>query len=215
MKKKFLSLMMAAAVVATTSVSAFAAGNEDKSVDIPEGEGKKVNVKITGNVEDQDGGVLPGTVSVTVPTAAVFNVNAKSGNVSSGKMTITNHSDKKVLVYASDFIDTTGNSQIELKKEDQVTKTSQRGEVALKLTGGTKAIFFTSEEDSSKSGKYGKIYDASTKAQLSPTAEIGEATKESPLVLTLEGFGGTEGDHKDTPIKDEFQLVFKIKRAEN
>lgn len=214
MKKKFLSLMMAAAVVATTSVSAFAAGNVDKSVDIPEGEGKEVNVKITGNVEDEDGGVLPGTVSVTVPTAAVFNVNATSGNVNSGKMTITNHSDEKVLVYASDFTDTTGTSQIELKTEQQVRDDNKRGKVALKLTGGTKSIFFTSEQDSSKNGKYGKIYDIGTGAALLPTAEIGEATKENPLVLTLEGIGGIDGD-KDTPIKDEFQLVFKIKRAQN
>ena len=212
MKKKFLSLMMAAAVVATTSVSAFAAGNVDKSVDIPEGEGKEVNVKITGNVEDQNGGVLPGTVSVTVPTAAVFNVNAKSGNVSSGKMTITNNSDEKVLVFASDFTDTTGTSQIELKKEDEVKADNQRGKVALKLTGGTKAIFFTSEQDESKNGKYGKIYDVSTGAALSPTAEIGEATKGNPLELTLEGIGGIDGN-KNTPIKDEFQLVFRIKRA--
>ena len=211
MKKKFLSLMMAAAVVATTSVSAFA----DTTVNIPEGDGKKINVKITGNVENTAGDVLPGTVSVTVPTAAVFNVNATSGNINSGAMTITNHSDEKVLVFASDFTDTTGASQIELKKEDQVTKSSQRGQVALKLTGGTKTIFFTSEEDTSKAGKYGKIYDAGTKAPLSATTEIGEATKESPLVLTLEAVGGTDGEHKDTPIKDDFQLVFKIKRAEN
>lgn len=209
MKKKFLSLMMAAAVVATTSVSAFAA---DTPVDIPEGEGKEINVKVTGNVEDQNGGVLPGTVSVTVPTTAVFNVNATSGNVNSGAMTITNHSDKKVLVFASDFTDTTGNSQIELKKEDEVTKSSQRGQVALKLTGGKRTIFFTSEQEN---GKSGKIYDASTKVGLVSTAEIGEATKENPLVLTLEGVGGTEGEHKDTPIKDDFQLVFKIKRAAN
>lgn len=204
MKKKFLSLMMAAAVVATTSVSAFA----DTNVDIPEVDGKEVNVQITGNVEDQRGGVLPGTVSVTVPTTAVFNVNATSGNVNSGKMTITNHSDEKVLVFASDFTDTTGTSQIDLKKEN-VTKDSQRGQVALKLTGGKRTVLLTSEENK---GKNGKIYDASTNEELLATAEIGEATKENPLVLRLQGVGGTAGQN-ETPIKDDFQLVFKIKRA--
>ena len=204
MKKKFLSLMMAAAVVATTSVSAFA----DTNVDIPEVDGKEVNVQITGNVEDQRGGVLPGTVSVTVPTTAVFNVYATSGNVNSGKMTITNHSDEKVLVFASDFTDTTGTSQIDLKKEN-VTKDSPRGQVALKLTGGKRTVLLTSEENK---GKNGKIYDASTNEALLATAEIGEATKENPLVLRLQGVGGTAGEN-DTPIKDDFQLVFKIKRA--
>lgn len=204
MKKKFLSLMMAAAMVATTSVSALA----DTTVDIPQGDGKDINVQITGNVEDQHGGVLPGTVSVTVPTTAVFNVNAESGNVNSGAMTITNHSDEKVLVYASDFTDTTGISQIELKKEG-VTKDSPRGQVALKLTGGKRTILLTSEADK---GKNGKIYDASTNNALLADAEIGEATKENPLVLRLQGVGGTDGQ-KDTAIKDDFQLVFKIKRA--
>lgn len=208
MKKKFLSLMMVAAVVATTSVSAFAADNVDKTVDIPEGEGKNVNVQITGNVENLRGDVLPGTVSVTVPTAAIFNVNATSGNVTSGEMTITNHSDKKILVFASDFTDTTGNSEIELKKEDQVT---QRGQVALKLTGGRKTIFFTSEDKGDKT--YGKIYDRSTGEELEATAHIGEVTKDSPLKLRLEGKGGTTGGDNTTPIKDTFQLVFKIKRA--
>ena len=206
MKKKFLSLMMAAAVVATTSVSAFAAGNVDTSVDIPEGEGKKINVQITGNVEDENGDVLPGTVSVTVPTAAVFNVNSESGKVNSGEMIITNHSDEKILVFASDFTDTTGSSEIELKKEDEVT---QRGHVALKLTGGIKTIFFTSED---KDGKSGKIYDTSTKNEIQPGAHIGEVTKDNPLKLRLEGKGSTSGD-KSTAIKDDFQLVFKIKRA--
>lgn len=209
MKKKFLSLMMAAAVVATTSVSAFAA---DTPVDIPERDGKEINVKITGNVEDKNGGVLPSTVSVTVPTAAVFNVNATSGNVNSAAMTITNHSDEKVLVFASDFTDTTGNFGIELKKETEVTKSSQRGQVALKLTGGKRTIFFTSEQKNSKSGM---IYDASTNNELQNDVEIGEATKGNPLVLTLEGKGGTEGteEQKGTAIRDDFQLVFKIKRA--
>ena len=205
MKKKFLSLMMAAAMVATTSVSALA----NTTVDIPEGDGKDINVQITGNVEDQDGGVLPGTVSVTVPTTAVFNVNAESGNVNSGAMTITNHSDEKVLVFASDFTDATGDLKISLKKEDQVTKDSSRGDVALKLTGGKRTIFFTSEQ---KNGKSGKIYDASTNDVLAENVEIGEATKENPLVLTLRGIGGTNGE-KATAIRDDFQLVFKIKRA--
>ena len=148
-------------------------------------------------------------MSVTVPTAAVFNVNAESGNVNSGAMTITNHSDEKVLVFASDFTDATGDSKISLKKEDQVTKDSSRGDVALKLTGGKRTIFFTSEQKNSKSGK---IYDASTNAELVENVEIGEATKENPLVLTLEGIGGTNGE-KATAIRDDFQLVFKIKRA--
>ena len=48
MKKKFLSLMMAAAVVATTSVSAFAA--DTKLIDSADDQAAQSDVKITGKI---------------------------------------------------------------------------------------------------------------------------------------------------------------------
>ena len=72
MKKKFLSLMMAAAVVATTSVSAFAANVTDSD----ENEAQ-TDVKITGNVQDASGNDAPGTFKVTVPTTTNFTVTNK------------------------------------------------------------------------------------------------------------------------------------------
>ena len=64
MKKKFLSLMMAAAVVATTSVSAFAA-----NVTGSDASEAQTDVTITGNVQDNQGNDAVGTFKVTVPTS--------------------------------------------------------------------------------------------------------------------------------------------------
>ena len=99
---------------------------------------------------------------------------------------------------------------IELKKETNISKNSQRGHVALKLIGGTRTIFFTSEQ---KGGRSGKIYDASTNDEIAPNTQIGEVTKDNPLKLRLEGKGGTYGDNT-IPIKDNFQLILKIKKSE-
>ena len=173
-------------------------------------EEKSYKVHITGNIADYKGDIVPGTVSVTVPTAVSFNVNAETGNINSAEMTIINHSEEKVVVIASEFTDTTGNLGIELKKETNISKNSQRGHVALKLIGGTRTIFFTSEQ---KGGRSGKIYDASTNDEIAPNTQIGEVTKDNPLKLRLEGKGGTYGDNT-IPIKDNFQLILKIKKSE-
>lgn len=171
---------------------------------------KSYKVHITGNIADYKGDIVPGTVSVTVPTAVSFNVNAETGNINSAEMTIINHSEEKVVVIASEFTDTTGNLGIELKKETDISKNSQRGHVALKLIGGTRTIFFTSEQ---KDGRNGKIYDASTNDEIALNTQIGEVTKDNPLKLRLEGKGGTYGDNT-IPIKDNFQLILKIKKSE-
>ena len=67
MKKKFLSLMMAAAMVATTSVSAFA-----KDYKWTEDTEQNADVTITGNVADDGGHFVPGTLSVSIPTTTTY-----------------------------------------------------------------------------------------------------------------------------------------------
>lgn len=72
MKKKFLSLMMAAAVVATTSVSAFADAQDVTVIRDPETKTGKAEITITGDVTGEGGQTVPGTLNVTVPTTASF-----------------------------------------------------------------------------------------------------------------------------------------------
>ena len=71
MKKKFLSLMMAAAVVATTSVSAFA---QDKVINGLDTQEHTTDVTITGKVLDQNNNEPAGNFNITVPTSAAFTV---------------------------------------------------------------------------------------------------------------------------------------------
>lgn len=205
MKKKLLSLVLAGAMVASTSVSAFAA----EKVDVQPGAGRDVNVSITGNLEGSDGQTVPGTVSVTVPTAAVFNVKHSDGSIASVGMEVINHSEEEVKVFASSFTDATGTGSINLVTKTALETSSERNDVFLKLTGGEKDIFFTSE---SNNGKYGKMYDVATGRELSSDTEIATVTKQSTVTLRLDGKGSTSGQLSG-PIADNFKLVLKIKRA--
>ena len=204
MKKKLLSLVLAGAMVASTSVSAFA-----DTFDIQQGAGTDVNVSITGNIANKNGQVLPGTVSVTVPTAAVFNV-AQDGTLTSSPMNIVNNGDEDVLVIASKFTDTTGDTGIKLVKEDELEHSSSKKEVFLKLTGGNKTVYFTSENEE---GNNGKIYDSATNSKLAKDTEIATVSKKDKVELRLDGKGATTGDPLEEGVSDSFKLVLKIKRV--
>ena len=203
MKKKFLSLMMAAAVVATTSVSAFAA--DDTTIQVQPKSERDVPIDITGNIANSNGDIVSGTVSVTVPTAAAFKVNA-SGELTSPSMEIRSNSSEPVEVVASKFVDANGDDEIKLVKQEGFNKTSAaRKEVWLRLTGGTKEVAFTSEEN-------GKIYKGDYSEITENDRVLGTVTQDVPLTLTLKGEGGTNGDNS-TPIKNDFKLILKIKKS--
>lgn len=213
MKKKFLSLMMAAAVVASTSVSAFAAtptttqGNTTIQAGTEE---QDVQVGITGNILDNNGNVKPGTINVSVPTATSFSVNS-AGELVSADMVITNNSDEKIKVIATGFKDPSGNQDIEVMKkkafDEAGGKTSvARGKIWLKLTGGVKHIGLSSEGN-------GKMYDNDDNDVdvTERNGEIGELSANKSLTLKLVGEGGTHGSETNA-IKDEFKLILKVKR---
>lgn len=206
MKKKLLSLVLAGAMVASTSVSAFATTSE--KIDIQPGDGRDVNVNITGNLEDSDGDIVPGTVSVTVPTAAVFNVKHTDGSIVSAGMEIVNHSEEEIKVFASSFTDGSGSGNINLVKKQGLTSSTERKDVYLELTGGSRDIFFTSEPNNNT---YGKIYEVATGNVLDSNKEIATITAQNKVSLNFQGVGSTQGD-LDDPINDNFKLVLKIKR---
>ena len=70
MKKKLLSLVLAGAMVASTSVSAFA-----DIVTAPDTTEPTTEVEITGKILNQSGEEPAGTFKVTIPTAVAFTVN--------------------------------------------------------------------------------------------------------------------------------------------
>ena len=215
MKKKLLSLVLAGAMVASTSVSAFAATESAThgQTSIQEGKSEQeVPVEIVGNILDDQGNTKPGTINVSVPTATSFSVNGQSGELVSPNMTITNNSQEKIKVIASKFEDPNGTDEINV-----VTKTAfgddvankERGTIWLRLKGGSKSFGLTTE---------GKIYDANYVSEQSSEQDrvIDEVNGGDSLRLTLEGKGGvdvTDTKPANKAIRDDFKLVLKIKRA--
>ena len=203
MKKKFLSLMMAAAMVATTSVSAFASSNATVSTD-----GGEVNVTITGSVNDQDNHAPEGTISVTIPTALAFTVDS-TGNFEGTSLNVVNNGTEKVDVYAYQFVDGTGAGDIEVAKA--VEDGDKRSKVVLSLSGNEGEAGFTSVNVSNG------IYNVSN-----PTASVGtdgvkiasvaKLGEQNTAKLQLKGRSG-----KDTSaakaVREEFTLKLKVKKA--
>lgn len=203
MKKKLLSLVLAGAMVASTSVSAFAA-EVGQDYTIQPNSSTNAEVEIRGNLEAHDGSVLPSAITVTVPTATSFTVK-NDGTLEAGKMTIVNKGDTKVSVIASEFRDPTSTKSINLVKEDELN-TGDREKVFLKLTGGDQDVILVSANG-------GEMYKGSN-----PDEEVGDdfiikkMEARSELVLNLTGKGSPTDSSDTTPLSDNFRLVLKIKQ---
>lgn len=222
MKKKFLSLMMAAAVVATTSVSAFAAVND--SVTMPNEANIKVtddqspiqNVEVTGHVQGDNGEMPAATFKVTVPTAANFTVTSK-GQLVGPDLTIKNEGPQSVDVYAYNFLNT-GNGGIKVVGEDAVTTGDvaqvPRSTVSLKLlVDGEPQAYLGADLENNKQG----VFDNKNLQNLQPNGtklfslDAG-ADQAKEKKITIAGTAGkkTTLDH---PVSDTFRLVLKIKKT--
>ena len=215
MKKKFLSLMMAAAVVATTSVSAFA---DDTTISSYKEGSNTANVTIKGSVYGNDGEIPSGTISVSVPTALNFKVN-KEGVVEGSSIKIVNNGAEAVDVSAVSFVDETPNSGITVKSPQDLSNVSEhfRNEVVLNLIGksGEGTYFKTVNPGNGKSG----IIDSQGASQESTGIKLStiEGNGNSDT-LTLSGIAGTkplEGDKKNEGLTDKFILTLKIAKTIN
>ena len=203
MKKKFLSLMMAAAVVATTSVSAFAANDATVSRD-----GEEVDVTITGSINDQDNNPPEGTISVTIPTALAFTVDDK-GNFDGTSLNVVNNGTEKVEIYAYQFIDGTGAGDIEVAKE--VGENDKRSKVALSLSGNAGEAGF--ESANASKGIYNvKNPEESIGTDGVKIASVGKLGKQNTVKLQLKGRAG-KNTSAAKAVKEEFTLKLKVKKA--
>lgn len=212
MKKKLLSLVLAGAMVASTSVSAFA---DDKDITV-ENKGTLHEVEVTGNVADTKDQTLPGTITVTVPTTMAFTIN-KDGNIDGGDITIRNKSTESVEVIAKEFIDATPDSGIIVKMESELTdsanaNTNENRYVSLKLEG-QKSVGLISNKQ--KTG----LVNLSNNNEFEPTENpsLGTIIPKGDLSLRLTGVAkkGTSGNYEapDKPINNRFTLKLKIQKA--
>lgn len=218
MKKKLLSLVLAGAMVASTSVSAFADDNREYIID---DQGRDHQVTVTGDVLDTKNEAVPGTITVTVPTSMAFTIN-KDGALQGGDITIVNRSQKSVEVVAKEFKDTTSDSKIIAVKDSELdqkiqenSSTPNKRYVSLTLTGNGKSLGLVSSSDDSETGF---IDEAENKIAKGTNPSLGHAWESNNLNLSLSGRAkssqsGQTYTPPTEPIKDQFNLVLKIQKT--
>lgn len=215
MKKKLLSLVLAGAMVASTSVSAFATttpthvgngeikGSDDKEY--------TTDVEITGQVLNNAGDIPAGTFNVTVPTTASFTVD-QSRNVISVPITIQNNGAQSIDVYAEKFLDITpGEGQKITVTKSSELKDKNRSFVNLTLKGKLGVVHLKTEENniSNKKGIY-KDSELATEAT-GEELKLTSISNEESGVITL---SGNAGDTAITDsVSDNFTLTLKIKKS--
>ena len=213
MKKKFLSLMMAAAVVATTSVSAFA---EDRVLN---NEGN-VDVTITGKVMDDEGHEPAGTFKVTVPTTATFMVT-QDGVLEGTKINVKNDGDQNIDVYAEQFKDLTKEDGAGITVvQESALKDKKRTYVSLSLQGKAGNVYLKTENGSGK-GLY-KNMALSEAASQEEDLKLTSVAPGHTEGLTLQGRAGEKNKTNDQEngkveeaVSNNFTLTLKIKKSTN
>lgn len=218
MKKKLLSLVLAGAMVASTSVSAFAADTNEKEYDITSGT-KVHKVEITGNVTDSENNKVPGTISVTVPTAVSFTIN-KDGEITGGDIVIKNTSEDKVEVVVKEFKDADATGGIVLVKERNLASKvdeddNSKVHASINIVSGSKSLGLVSSTTDSSTGL---VDSDGNKVEEGEKSTLGEAWNNNPLKLSLKGKTKANVNEKTyTPptkaLNNTFSLVFKIQKS--
>lgn len=229
MKKKFLSLMMAAAVVATTSVSAFAEERDNATypdsanVITRDDQDGQQDVTITGNVMDDRGNMPADTFKVTVPTAASFTVNQK-GVFVGPKLEVKNSGSQKVEVFAQSFT-RIGSGDITITKESEITEANAASEQGQKLNRKTVSLKLLGEGKTAAYLSPGKFTGVYKKADLLDdskadddgvkllTLDPGTESQPTKKIITLSGSAGTESVTQS--VSDKFTLTLKIRKVVN
>lgn len=213
MKKKFLSLMMAAAVVATTSVSAFA--NTKEYNNVAEDQGINHDVMITGDVENARGDVKPGTLSVTVPTTATFRVK-NNGSFEGSNLEVVNRSNQSIEVFVDKFVDVDEAQNINVVSAEKTSKPNtesdaavNRKHVSLNITGNGGVAYLGTDPGSSKRGVYSdpNLQTAATEAK--KVSEIGANDRDT---LKLNGEAGKKEETISEPVQNSFTLKLAIRK---
>lgn len=207
MKKKFLSLMMAAAVVATTSVSAFASTQTStQNITGPVNAEKEAQVTVEGKVADNEGHLPTGVYNVTIPSKVAFSVD-EHGKFTGVELPIENNGDDAIKIKVSKFVDTDGDDTgIKLNTtedlSDKVVRANKgRNEINLTLQGNLKKVFLG----------HNKVLDRIGGSSV--TEEIADVDAKGTRNLQLSGYaGGANLGQGVSAITNEFTLTFEISK---
>lgn len=189
MKKKLLSLLMAGAVVAGSSVQAFA-----QTYQAAESQTIDANVTVTGTVDNAKGIAPAGKIQVEVPTTLTFTVD-KDGQFDAARYTISNKSQSSIQVLVGSFKESKIGGGIELVRHGDSLDAEDRSHVKMALVGNE---------------GYVDLADVATKAN-SPISIIAGGDTDNIQLLGAAGKQSGGAVDKDGATED-FELVFKIKK---
>lgn len=214
MKKKLLSLVLAGAMVASTSVSAFAATTENKVINSYDEGKNSANVTIEGSVDSDSGQQAAGTISVSIPTALQFRVDT-DGNVDGASIEVVNNGLDEVEVIAAEFIDNTPNGDITVNNPRDFARSARdsksRKNVVLWIEGnnGGEPAYFNPNNGNGICDAAGDIKSNGIVVSTLSKKDGGRNTD----TIRLNGYAGTSSDEIQNALTDKFTLRLKVKKA--
>lgn len=179
---------------------------------LTQSEDKEINheVKITGDIANDEGEFKPGTIQVVVPTAANFTVTKNGDFITSNNMTITNNGTNSIDVIVQKFIDTNGNSGIKVQGKNVIDENNlSRSNISLNINGDRGTAYLGS--DNSKSGVYS---DPNLSKNISDGILVSTIYGGSSGTLKLNGQASKGTEIINEAIQDRFTLILKIKKSE-
>ena len=198
-------------------VLVYSENNETKNLrSVNKEESKTYNVTISGYVANNNGEFPPGTLQLTIPTAASFVID-NSGNFKSSSIKVKNDGLDKVDVYAYRFIDNDGERNLDIKSMSLFNEPLNipRNNLALYIYGNAESAYFKSE--SIGSGNNGIYRDSAL--QISTNGSDGvKISTVNPGVsdeLKFVGVPGRKEIETDTAMSNTFTLILKVKKSTN
>ena len=176
---------------------------------------KDATIKTEGRIKLDAGKTPRKTISVTVPTAARFTVN-KDAEFIGSNINITNNGETPVDIIVHNFIDVTGDSDIRIvtdgvvRQNNSTTRTTdvttyRRNEINLYLQGNSKKLYLGNRKVLESLGSENLTTESQKK--------IAKVLANQTVGLVLDGEAGTAELERNSPIRDRFTLILKIKKS--
>lgn len=173
------------------------------------------SISTEGRIKSNAGETPKKIISVTIPTAVMFTVTKDAEFVGSS-INITNNGVEPVDIIVHNFIDTTGDYDIKLVTDGTVRQNNRntrtvgainyrRNEINLSLQGNAKKVYLGNEKVLNSLGSE-KLTNESDK-------KIARVLSNQTVGLVLDGEAGAMGLERNSPIKDRFTLILKIKKS--
>lgn len=173
------------------------------------------SISTQGRIKSDAGETPIKTISVSVPTTAMFMIN-KDADFIGSNINITNNGELPVDIIVHNFIDVNGNNGIKLITDESVrqsnggiritdTVTYRRNEINLSLKGNIKKLYLGNRKIINSLGHENLISESDKK--------IAKVLASKTVGLVLDGEVGTAELERDVPILDRFTLILKIKKS--